>query len=140
MRSTRPPFVGRRPELAALARHSEAALAGRGAVVLIAGEPGIGKSPLIERFRQTMQAAGTPTLTGRAVADEGAPALWPWHRLLTAATDGPLSPGLLDLHSPADVSDPSARFRMFDVIVRPIRAAAQLSLLVLLMEDLHWAD
>ena len=45
------PFVGREEELAMLARSSERALAGEGEFVLIVGEPGIGKSRLIEEFR-----------------------------------------------------------------------------------------
>ena len=45
------PFVGREKELAMLARSSERALAGEGEFVLIVGEPGIGKSRLIEEFR-----------------------------------------------------------------------------------------
>ena len=45
------PFVGREEDLAVLARCSERALAGEGQFVLIVGEPGIGKSRLVEEFR-----------------------------------------------------------------------------------------
>jgi class 3 adenylate cyclase/predicted ATPase len=45
------PFVGRQEDLAVLARCSERALAGKGQFVLIVGEPGIGKSRLVEEFR-----------------------------------------------------------------------------------------
>jgi hypothetical protein len=45
------PFIGREEDLGALARASERALAGSGQFVLIVGEPGIGKSRLVEEFR-----------------------------------------------------------------------------------------
>jgi class 3 adenylate cyclase len=45
------PFIGREEDLGALARASERALAGNGQFVLIVGDPGIGKSRLIEEFR-----------------------------------------------------------------------------------------
>ena len=45
------PFVGREKDLGVLARCSERALAGDGQFVLIVGEPGIGKSRLVEEFR-----------------------------------------------------------------------------------------
>ena len=52
------PFVGREEELALLARRWERARAGEGQLVLIVGEPGLGKSRLIEQFRA--QLAETP--------------------------------------------------------------------------------
>ncbi|HXE25186.1 MAG TPA: adenylate/guanylate cyclase domain-containing protein [Roseiarcus sp.] len=48
------PFVGREDELAVMARALERALTGKGQFVLIAGEPGIGKSRLVEEFRGRM--------------------------------------------------------------------------------------
>ena len=52
------PFVGREEDLAVLARRWERARAGDGQFVLIVGEPGVGKSRLIEEFRTRL--AGTP--------------------------------------------------------------------------------
>ena len=71
-------LVGREREFAVLGDRDAAARAGHGAVVLVAGEAGIGKTTRIERFRRSVADAGQPVLTGRAVADEGVPALWPW--------------------------------------------------------------
>src|SRR5580693_7234691 len=47
-------FVGREQDLAILARCSEHAFAGAGQFVLIVGEPGIGKSRLVEEFRSQL--------------------------------------------------------------------------------------
>ena len=52
------PFVGREEDLAVLARRWERARAGEGQFVLIVGEPGLGKSRLIDEFRTGL--AGTP--------------------------------------------------------------------------------
>lgn len=139
-------LVGREREFAVLGDRDAAARAGHGAVVLVAGEAGIGKTTLIERFRRSVADAGQPVLTGRAVADEGVPALWPWRRLLTdplagARLDG-LTPDLLDAGTGADAAlDPAAaRFQAIDRTVAALRTAAEPAGLVLMLEDLHWAD
>jgi predicted ATPase len=59
------PFVGREAELAALTADLEAALAGRGGMVLLAGEPGIGKTRLAEELAAQARARGALVLWGR---------------------------------------------------------------------------
>ncbi len=135
-------LVGRDREFTALRDRHSAARAGHGAVVLVAGEAGIGKTTLVERFRRSVTDAGQPVLTGRAVADEGVPALWPWRRLLADPSLPGLAPGLLDAGTGVDASlDPAAaRFRAIDRTVAALRTAAEPAGLVLMLEDLHWAD
>jgi DNA-binding CsgD family transcriptional regulator len=135
-------LVGREREFTTLHDRHAAARAGHGAVVLVAGEAGIGKTTLVERFRRSVTEAGQPVLTGRAVADEGVPALWPWRRLLADAPVEGLAPDLLDAGTGLDASlDPAAaRFRAIDRTVAALRAAAEPAGLVLVLEDLHWAD
>lgn len=139
-------LVGREREFTVLHDRYAQTRAGHGAVVLVAGEAGIGKTTLIERFRRSVTDAGEAVLTGRAVADEGVPALWPWRRLLTDAStrarlDG-LAPDLLDAGTGADAAlDPvAARFQAIDRTVAALRTAAEPAGLVLMLEDLHWAD
>jgi DNA-binding CsgD family transcriptional regulator len=139
-------LVGREREFAVLRDRDAAARAGHGAVALVAGEAGIGKTTLIERFRRSVTDGGQPVLAGRAMADEGVPALWPWRRLLTdaladARLDG-LTPDLLDAGTGADAAlDPAAaRFQAIDRTVAALRTAAEPAGLVLMLEDLHWAD
>jgi DNA-binding CsgD family transcriptional regulator/tetratricopeptide (TPR) repeat protein len=60
--------------LGVLLHHLEAANAGRGGVVLIAGEPGIGKTRLLTEVAERARAAGWPVLAGRAYESEGMPA------------------------------------------------------------------
>jgi eukaryotic-like serine/threonine-protein kinase len=72
------PFVGCAGELAVLAADLDAAVAGRGRVVLLAGEPGIGKTRLAEELAARATARGALVLWGRCWEAEGAPAFWPW--------------------------------------------------------------
>lgn len=135
-------FVGRRGELNVLRQRLSDVGAGYGGVGLIVGEPGIGKSALVEQFGARVVAAGTPLLVGRAAADRGAPSFWPWHRALSgpiAAACG-LTPSLLAVEAAAN--DPAAAAR-FGAVVRTsegLLSAARPAGLVVILEDLHWAD
>src|SRR4051794_41418535 len=86
-------LVGRVPEVVALDRLRAAAAAGSGAAALLVGEAGIGKTAVVEEAVTRVVAAGATVLTGRADPDEGAPAYWPWLRLLEDAA-GRRVPGL----------------------------------------------
>jgi DNA-binding CsgD family transcriptional regulator len=139
-------LAGRARELAELRRRQADARDGRGGVVLVAGEPGIGKSTLLARFASEMAAGGVPVLRGRAVPDEGAPDLWPWRRLLDTAGLVGLGPDLLDAGAGPEAGldpglDPAAdRFRVIDRTSRALRAAAEPAGLLVVLEDVHWAD
>lgn len=117
-------FVGRRRERDLLLGLRGS---GRGATVVVLGEAGIGKSRLVE-------VLDGPVLVGRAVADEGAPAFWPWTRLLSGphAVALGLGPGLLSVDP-----EPSARFQ---AIARCADALVAARPEALVLEDFHWAD
>ena len=71
-------FVGRRQELALLRAALATASAGHGRLVLVTGEPGIGKTRLTEEFVRLAGAEGVTTRWGRCWGGAGAPAFWPW--------------------------------------------------------------
>ena len=75
-------FVGRARELAALDDALSDALGGRGRVLLIGGEPGIGKSRLIEELAARARGREAQVLVGRCWEAGGAPAYWPWVQAL----------------------------------------------------------
>ena len=77
-------FVGRDDELARLDATLAGAFAGRGGVVLVRGEPGIGKSGLLRVFRARARDRGAVVLSGRCWEAGGAPAFWPWIDALRA--------------------------------------------------------
>jgi predicted ATPase len=155
------PFVGREAELAGLTADLDAAVAGRGGVVLLAGEPGIGKTRLAEQLAAQATACGVLVLWGGCWEGEGAPAFWPWiqvvrayvraadpaalrHDMGAGAADiaqvvpavGDLLP---DLRTPPPMEPEAARFRLFDSLAGFFRAAAARRPLLLVLDDLHWA-
>ena len=71
-------FVGRERELERLREAVDAALAGRGSLQLLVGEPGIGKTRAAEELATYARVSGARVYWGRCREDEGAPAYWPW--------------------------------------------------------------
>jgi DNA-binding winged helix-turn-helix (wHTH) protein len=155
-----PPFVGRVEMLGELEEALEAASAGHGRLVLIGGEPGIGKSRLAEEFTERARKGGVLVHLGRCREDEGAPAYWPWLELLRAHAKhlGPARwrqlleawPQIGQMAPELDPEDRAgtqpelepgpARFRLFDGISHLWQGAAGESPLVLVFDDLHRAD
>jgi tetratricopeptide (TPR) repeat protein len=148
------PFVGRQTQLGALVSAVGAAEYGESVLALIAGEPGIGKTRLASEVAAAVATAGSVrVLWGMCLEDEGAPAYWPWLQLLRPLVadreaDGPgaatMQHGgevhrlLAQVPSP-DVS-PDARFRLFDTVADVFGDQVHSSPLVLVLDDLHWAD
>ena len=114
---------------------------GTGAV-LVRGEPGIGKSSLVDALAREAAAHGHIVLTGRTDPDDGAPPLWPW---LQALTGRPERAALVALAGPLPATaDPGAaaqaghvaRLLAFEAVLDRLSAAPT----VVVLEDLHWAD
>ncbi|HLM49101.1 MAG TPA: BTAD domain-containing putative transcriptional regulator, partial [Solirubrobacteraceae bacterium] len=83
-----PGCVGRDRELGELAAALGEALAGEGRLVLISGEPGIGKSRLLDELAGEAADRGARVLVGRCWEAGGAPAYWPWVQVLRAYVAG----------------------------------------------------
>ncbi len=133
-------LAGRDPELAALRRCLAEALAGHGRLVVLTGPPGIGKTRLAEELADGARRAGHRVLWGRAVEERGAPPLWPWRRILAAV--GASEPGMLAGEPEnAGADDLTAvRFRAAAAAADALTAAAHAAGLLIVLEDLHWAD
>jgi DNA-binding SARP family transcriptional activator len=135
-------LIGRERELASLLPLVDRALTGSGGLLLIAGEPGIGKSRLAETLAGRAQERGARVLVGRCWEAGGAPAYWPWAQALrgytgTSATElTALFPELTE----APVDGDGARFRLFDAVGGLIRQAATEGPLAIFLDDLHAAD
>jgi DNA-binding SARP family transcriptional activator len=155
-------FVGRESEVEQLAFALEDALGGQGRIVLMSGEPGIGKSRLCDEAINRARARGARTLAGRCWEAGGAPAYWPWVQALrTYVRD--VDDDVVRSHVGADASEivqmlpelrhlvpdlpdvpsaesESARFRLFDATATFLTRAAAAQPLVLALDDLHAAD
>ena len=81
-------FVGRRRELAEICAGIDGALAARGCLFTISGEPGVGKSRLAHEAAAYAVAKGQRVLWGRCWEHGGAPAYWPWVQVLRRPRPG----------------------------------------------------
>ncbi len=136
-------LVGRHRELAEIERLLAAALAGRGATVLVTGEAGIGKSTVLAEALSRARERGVPTAVGRATSDDDAPALWPWSHLVAELRSANVAADLVDPTEISPAPGESAAtlaFRRRDAVARALIAGARADGLVLGLEDLHWAD
>ncbi len=77
-------FVGRAEAMVELRRALDATATGRAALVLLVGEPGIGKTRTLEELAAEARRAGVRWLAGRCSEGEGAPAFWPFVQILRA--------------------------------------------------------
>jgi DNA-binding SARP family transcriptional activator len=155
-------FVGREPELAELLAGLDDALARRGRLFLLGGEPGIGKSRLAEELIAQARAREVRVLVGRCWEAGGAPAYWPWVQALRPylretdpealrtrlgreggdlATILPEVRDLLpDLPAPPAPGSEGARFRLLESVASFLRNMASSAPLALFLDDLHAAD
>lgn len=157
-------FVGRRRELEALCGALDTVCTGRVRLVLLAGEPGIGKTRTAMELTAQASKHNAVIAWGRCHEEAGAPPYRPWAQILqavAAAQDiaelradlgagGPdiaeivpeIRARLPDLDpAPAALSDPSeTRFRLFGSIARFLVNHSRRRPLVLILDDLHWAD
>lgn len=71
-------FVGRQREMAELRAALDDALSGDGRLVMLAGEPGIGKTRIAQELAAVAEGRGVRVLWGRCYEGGGAPPYWPW--------------------------------------------------------------
>jgi tetratricopeptide (TPR) repeat protein len=154
-------LLGRARELADLRAALRESSAGRGDLVLLTGEPGIGKTRLATALGELASAEGHRVAWARGWDGGGAPAFWPWVQVVRAvAADrnddelrdelgagarwvAQLAPELrerLDLPEAGDLESEQARFALFDAVTVFLRNAAEREPLVVLLDDLHTAD
>ena len=131
------PFVGRERELDELRAGLDEASEGRGRVYLLSGEPGIGKTRLLQEVAREAGERGFGMAAGRCWEEGGAPAYWPWIQAVrTLGGDFErLAPD-----SGGSVDPETERFRLFEAAVRFLVDAARPRPIVLVLDDLHAAD
>jgi DNA-binding NarL/FixJ family response regulator len=138
-------MVGRDRELARVTGLLEDALAGRGRLVLCTGEAGIGKTRLAEELAVAATARGVAVAWARAADRGGSPPYGLWRLVLaeTAVDSGsaadlwPAVFGTADLGAESSVAQ---RFALFAEVRGRLAQAASRSGLVLVLDDLQWAD
>ncbi|MER7160797.1 ATP-binding protein, partial [Streptomyces lydicus] len=157
-RSVSPVFVGRAAELAALGEAlARIAATGEPQALLIGGEAGVGKTRLIEEFAEAARARGALVALGGCIeiGSEGLPFApfsailhtLNWHlrdelAAAVAGQEGELSRILPELgETPGEAHDEEiGRARLFELTARLLERLATDRTLVIVVEDLHWAD
>jgi tetratricopeptide (TPR) repeat protein len=160
--AARAAFVAREAELVELRRALEAARHGGGSVVLIGGEPGVGKTRLAEELAREAKACGMRVSVGHCYEMEGAAPYNPFVEMLEAviqdlpaemirrmlADDAAeiarviprLRRAFPDIPSPLDLPPEQERQVLLDALRSLIARGASLRPLLLVLDDLHWAD
>jgi class 3 adenylate cyclase len=157
------PLVEREAELAILHQLIAEALAGHGRLALVAGEPGVGKSRLAAAIGDEAQARGMRVLIGYCVEMSGAAPYLPYVEIIEQAISNPRSPLALrealgdvapeiariapalrrvfpDIPPPIELPAELARRYVWNSLSEFLGHAAQSQPLLLVLEDLHWAD
>lgn len=78
------PFVGREREMAQVVEGLQQITRGRGALFLVSGEPGIGKTRLADAIARHAEDAGASVRWGRCWEGDVAPSYWPWTQVFDA--------------------------------------------------------
>jgi DNA-binding CsgD family transcriptional regulator len=127
-------LIGRTRETAVLQAALERATGKAGAVVLISGEAGVGKTHLVGALAHLAQERGCGVRIGRCFADATQGAFAPWREALGEAFVSGTRPGRARLGARDD------RARSFEAVLVEIAARAAAAPQVIVIEDLQWGD
>lgn len=148
-------LVGRTDELALLRQAMEPAFANGSALVIVEGEPGVGKTRLLEEVAAEADRRGALVVWGRGIQGDGTPSMWPWMQVTRAIVET-LAPAAKAKWLDSDLGrlieprggvlagtvllDSGGQFRLFEHVVGVVAEVTARSPLVLVIDDLHWAD
>ena len=152
-------FVGRQTEMDDLKAALEESLSGKGRMITLVGEPGIGKTRTSQELATYATLRNAQVLWGRCYEEQGVPPYWPWVQAIRSYVrerdpqelSVEMGAGASDIAEivsdvrerlpgmpPAPQLEPEqARFRLFDSITAFLKTASQRQPLVLVLDDLH---
>ena len=136
-------LVGRNSVLSALRSALQEAIAGHGGLVLVTGDAGIGETAVVARLATEAAGLGVSVSLGRGADGDAVPAYWPWTQVLRAtgglsggAHLGPRVGSVAHEHN----GGVDERFQLFDWVVGHLGDTAAEHGLLVVLDDLHWAD
>ncbi len=167
------PLIGRQAELGLLQKQYSKAKRGKGQVVLVSGEPGIGKSRLIMALRNRLAGESCVFLSFQCSSYHTSSALYPFihcleraagitrdtsaaarldklEALVSLRTEQTksivpplavlLSIPITDRYAPLDLTPEQLKSRIFSALLALLQASAEQEPVILVFEDVHWAD
>ncbi|REE96444.1 ATP-binding protein [Thermomonospora umbrina] len=150
-----PPLIGREHAAGVLRAEVARAADSHGGLVLVAGEAGIGKTTLVADTVVEARHLGALVLNGSCWESGGAPGHWPWvqvvrglRRACTAeewaaieeTAGGALAALLGESARGQPGSEPDEPFVIYDAVTSALVSVAQRRPLLVVLDDLHWAD
>ncbi|WP_433285623.1 AAA family ATPase [Micromonospora sp. CA-244673] len=152
-------IIGREHPAALLRAEVDRVTTSHGGLVLVAGEPGIGKTTLVSAAADDARRRGALVLGAACWDSDSAPGYWPWVQVLRrlgrhpddwARAQEAAGPGLAALLGEGTGADPAgeepgddggrAEFALHDAVTTALVAVAQHRPVVVVLDDLHWAD
>lgn len=154
-------LVGRSREMDLLTSALDEAASGKGRLVMLAGEAGMGKTRLADEITWLAGEHGALIAWGRCWEDGGAPAYWPWMQVIRSLIDGtatdqwlettgrntpfiarivPEVGKITDDTAPVIATQDEDRFALFDAVATVFRSVSKDRPLVVVLDDLHAAD
>ncbi|MGV9306661.1 AAA family ATPase [Nonomuraea sp. NPDC003727] len=146
-------LIGREHPAALLRAEISRTTASHGGLVLVTGEAGIGKTTLVTSAAERARHDGALVLSGSCWDSEAAPGYWPWVQVIRGlrrttewpvveeAADGSLAALLGDGGaSDGGASEGGDAFRVYDAVTTALVAVSQTRPVVVVLDDLHWAD
>jgi len=152
------PYIGRDANLRVLHQSLDGGLAGKGCFISLTGDAGAGKSRTALELARRARAGGAEVIQARCYEGDGGQPLWPWVQVFRSLTAGRPTPqraeilgaeardialltaaaGVVENLPPPDPE--MQRVRLFDSAVAVLRRSARTQPLLLVLDDLHWAD
>ncbi|MCW6010761.1 AAA family ATPase [Micromonospora sp. CPCC 205371] len=144
-------LIGRDHPAAVLGAEISRAAGSHGGLVLVTGEAGIGKTTLVTRAVEQARESGALVLSGACWDSGSAPGYWPWTQVVRglrrgatpeewAAADEVAGDGLAVLLGDAAAGPAPEGFLLYDAVTSALVAVSQHRPVVVVLDDLHWAD
>lgn len=148
-------LVGRAAELRVLRQMLDSVIAGGSGILVVEGEPGAGKTRLLEEMAADATRRDALVVWGSGLEGDGTPSMWPWVEVVRAVLDAlpaavrekRLGGALGRLVEPRDdftaglvPPEAAARFRLFEQVLGAFGHVSGQRPVIVVIDDLHWAD